>query len=450
MSDQFAQQDFNRAVGKANWRKILSWLTGANNKLLPYDEFRARLPIRGQHYIGLHQVPLEKIVGSMGRYNDFDRAFSPLQTRTKDRWINIDKAHYDQIHLPPVELIKMGDIYFVKDGNHRVSVARERGQLEIDAYVTEIDLPIKLSKEIKIDDLEAKKSQAEFYLTTNLNQIRPDANIEVTDSLAYTLLIEHIDTHRWYMGIEQNKEIPYEEAVASWFDNVYCPVVKDIRDQGLLKALSGHTETDLYLWIMEYQKYLRSALSMGEEDSEIAKSVAAKQLVDNLADTDVKKLIQLVDRSGLVEKLILQQEKARFLQETHLLDLRPDAMIETTIPGKYERLLDHITTHRWYTGENQHREITFDEAVISWYDNVYMPIVKAIREQKILDDFPGRTETDLYLWIVRHQWLLREEYGEELPIEQITETVSEQYSDTLSVDLLSRVVRSIKKRLANK
>ena len=99
---QTANQDFERAVMRGFFRKVLSLLTGANNELLRYDEVREQIPIRGQHYLGVKQVPIEKIVGSMGRYHDFDRAFLPTQVRTKNRWVSIDKAHYAQVELPPV------------------------------------------------------------------------------------------------------------------------------------------------------------------------------------------------------------------------------------------------------------------------------------------------------------------------------------------------------------
>ena len=121
--EQLANSDFERAVSRGFWRQILNWFKGTDNQLLPFDEVRARLPMYGQHYVGMRQVEVNKIVGSFGRYRDFDRVFLPLQRKTKDRWVSIDKAHYKQIPLPPVELYKIGDIYFVKDGNHRVSVA---------------------------------------------------------------------------------------------------------------------------------------------------------------------------------------------------------------------------------------------------------------------------------------------------------------------------------------
>jgi hypothetical protein len=444
MFDKLATDDFQRALNRASWRKIQGRLTGVDNRLLPYDEVRSRLPIRGQHYIGLHQVLIEKIVGSMGRYNDFDRAFLPTQNRTRDRWINIDKAHYSDIPLPPVELYKIGEIYFVKDGNHRVSVAHERGQLYIDAYVIEIDIPIKLTAETKMDDLVLKEKQAEFMVNTNLHTLHPSTELELTSPDLYDLLLEHIATHRWYLGVERKAEVSNDEAVISWYENVYLPLVEEIRQQELLKSFPGHTETDLYLWIMEYQKYLRQAYSAEESGEDLAKSVAAEQLVKNFPQSNVSKLIQLMSHTNWLDQLILNQERANFFEQTHILDLRPEAQIETTLPGKYDRLLDHIATHRWYLGEHRQAEVSFEQAVTSWYDNVYIPIVQVIREQEMLKDFPYRTETDLYLWIVRHQWHLRETYGEEVPIQKAAEEVTGQFGVSSPRSILQKVVDTIK------
>jgi hypothetical protein len=113
--NQFAQQDYERAMSKGFWRKILTWISGESNELLPFDEVREKLKIQGQRYAGLQQIPIDLILGSVGRYRDFDRIFLPKQRRTKDRWVNIDKAYYEQIPLPPVDLYQIGEIYFVKD-----------------------------------------------------------------------------------------------------------------------------------------------------------------------------------------------------------------------------------------------------------------------------------------------------------------------------------------------
>lgn len=137
---QLAHRHFERAKHKAEWRDLYSRLTRKCNHLLAFDQVRQGQPLKGQRYRGLQIVPIDSIVGSEGRSHDFDRAFFPRQTHTQERWISIDQAHHNQTPLPPVDLVKMGEMYFVRDGNHRISVARAHGQEFIDAYVTEIEM----------------------------------------------------------------------------------------------------------------------------------------------------------------------------------------------------------------------------------------------------------------------------------------------------------------------
>ncbi|MBN2549972.1 MAG: hypothetical protein JXB15_12490 [Anaerolineales bacterium] len=428
---QLAQKDFERAVSKGFWRKVLSILTRKDTQLLPFDEIRKRLPIRGQHYIGFRQVPIDKICGSMGRYHDFDRAFLPLQRRTRDRWISVDLAHYEAVPLPPVELYQIGDIYFVKDGNHRVSVARERGQDYVDAYVIEIDTPIKLTSDLQLSELDLKQAYADFLLNTRLNEFYPEAEIELSRPDFYPEVLRHIDLHRWYLGERRSKEIPYEEAVVSWYDQIYQPLVVMIREHGVLKDFSSHTEADLCLWLMEYQGYLRRAYNqMGEDDSDDmdAETTAARQLLGDYPLPAVKKLISLVNRAHWLDDIILEQERVEFLELTRLDQLRPGSQIIPTLPGQCNRIREHIAVHRWYLGEQRQAETPYDEAVASWYDRIYLPLIEIIREQGILEKFPGRTETDLYLWIITHRWYLQQAYEAEIPLEEAAEKFTEDFS----------------------
>jgi len=98
----------------------------------------------------------------------------------------------------------------------------------------------------------------------------------------------------------------------------------------------------------------------------------------------------------------------QFHETTGVSRLRPGARIELTLPGQYEKLLQHIATHQWYLGVEQKREVPYPEAVASWYDRVYLPTVEAIRSGDALKDFPNRTEADLYLWITEHHWYMHE------------------------------------------
>ncbi len=403
--DHLANQDYERAIWKSLWRMMITWLTGDTNELLPFDEVKGRLPARGQHYVGLRQVQIDRIVGSMGRYRDFDRAFLPKQQRTRDRWVSIDKAHLTEVPLPPVELYQMGEIYFVKDGNHRVSVARERGQEFIDAFITEIDISVPLTVDVQMGDLELKGEYALFLEQTNLNKLHPEATIELTLPGEYERLLEHINVHRWYLGEQRRSEVPYEEAVASWYDNVFRPLERVIEEQGLPGQFPGRTSGDLYLWIIEYQWYRREAYKEEDDFEQVA-----RQYITDYQEWPLAKLVNMLKKAAWVDHLILDQEEKDFLERTRIKALRPSSQIHLTIPGMYERLLEHISVHRWYLGEQRQNAVEEDEAVISWYDNVYLPMVRIVREQQILEEFPGRTESDVYVWIIENLEDLRQDF----------------------------------------
>jgi hypothetical protein len=420
--DHLVNQDFERALLKSFFRKVVTWLTGKSNDLLPFEEVKAHMPFRGQHYVGLRQIPIDQIVGSIGRYRDFDRAFLPRQKRTKDRWISIDRAHYQEVVLPPVELYKMGEAYFVKDGNHRVSVARAKGQVFMDAVVTEIDLQIPLTADTVFSDLELKGEYAIFLEKTRLNVLRESAQIELTLPGEYERLLEHISVHRWYLGEQHRREVPYEEAVASWYDTIYLPLVTILSEEKVVERFPGRKAGDLYLWTIEYLWYLREALK-----EEYAFEEAARQFIKGYSDWPVEKLANLLKRATWVDYLILEQEKASFLNLTRLLDDRPEAQIDLTMPGFYDKLLEHIDVHRWFLGTQRGSETSYPDAVMSWYDHVYLPLVSLIRAQKILDEFPGRTESDLYLWIIEHQGYLRETFGSDITLEQATERFRQEF-----------------------
>jgi hypothetical protein len=412
MYDSQAFEDFERAMRRSFWRKIRARLTGETNDLLPYDLVREDLPYKGQRDIGLQTVPLDKIVGSVGRYRDFDRAFLPTQRQTTNRWVNIRKAHYADVILPPVDLYKIGDVYFVKDGNHRVSVARDRDQVDIDAFVTEIDIPFRLTPDMAISEVQLQKAHGAFLQQTGLDELRPGADVLLSNPANYSRLHEHINAHRYYLGTELQADVPNDLAVKSWYDNIYTPLAEAIIQQGLDQEFDDLTLADLYLWVSEYQWLLREA-SQSTMDEEDARAEAYDEMAEIYKQREVRQIIRRLRHATWVDRMIRDREEAAFLEKTHIYDIRPEANIVATLPGKYEKILDHIDVHRYYMGLDQQRDVSYEEAVASWYDTVYQPLVEMIREQNILDHFPGRTETDAYIWAIDHREA--QEQGEDPP-----------------------------------
>jgi hypothetical protein len=251
-----ARADFSRARFKAFVNSIWSLIQGQPNQLLSYDEIKEKLRVGGPIYRGVQTVPVKQIVGSLNRYHQFDRAFLPTQTETAERWQRVNRAFYNDISLPPVVLYKVGEIYFVVDGHHRVSVAREQGQIFIEAEVRECATRVNITPNIRIEDLEILSEKVGFIERTGLDQVRPEANIKLTISDGFNRMLEHVAVHKYFMGLEQQRDISDEEAVADWYDNVYLPIAEVIRKSDILQDFPGQTEGDLYLWVLDHQHYL--------------------------------------------------------------------------------------------------------------------------------------------------------------------------------------------------
>ncbi|MCX6056517.1 MAG: DUF4032 domain-containing protein [Chloroflexi bacterium] len=257
---QVSKNDFSRAYMKSFWRSIFSWIRNSSNELLPFDEVVKRMPLRGQHYLGFRQIETAKVIGSVSRYHDFDRAFLPRQTHTRARWESIDRAYFQDVILPPIEVYKVGEIFFVKDGNHRVSVAQERGQVYMDAYVVEIDIPGTVDESLDLNNLVLTHEKAEFLGKTRLDLLVPDERICFSIPGQYDRLLQHIGVHRWFMGEKLNRPIHDDESVLGWYRDVYLPLMKIIQKHQILKEFPQRTETDLYLWIIEHRWYLAEEL----------------------------------------------------------------------------------------------------------------------------------------------------------------------------------------------
>ncbi|MDZ4159036.1 MAG: DUF4032 domain-containing protein, partial [Anaerolineaceae bacterium] len=207
----------------------------------------------------------------------------------RSRWMNIDRAHLANIILPPIEVYKIGEAYFVKDGNHRVSVAREREQVFIDAEVIEIDTPVEINASSDIDQIIRSVEQAEFLKQTDLPSQRPEVNIEFTLPGGYQILLEHINVHRYFLGLRRQAEISWSEAVAHWIDQVYLPLLRVIDENRILNEFPGRTESDLYLWIIEHLWYLRE-----ENQQEVSLEAAAAHYTDEYSQRPLRRILHLV------------------------------------------------------------------------------------------------------------------------------------------------------------
>ena len=274
---QMAIHDFQAARQKAGIQEVLARFTGKSTQLLSYDDVAEKLKLRARTERGVQHIPLVAIVGSVGRNTDFTRTFLPRHAGDQQRWANV-KAVFMDINsgtsLPPIEVYKVGDVYFVVDGNHRVSIAKQEGLTTIEARVIEFKTDITLTPDVQPDDLIIKAEYVEFLDTTRIHEARPNVDLSVTTCCQYDKLLEQIHVTQYVLQEETKRDVPLQDAAASWYDTTYIPLAEAIRDRGLLHWFPGRTITDLYIWIAEN----RAALEK-EQGWEIESDIAATDLI---------------------------------------------------------------------------------------------------------------------------------------------------------------------------
>ena len=271
-----SRERFRRSAGKAQVADLMGKVTGSDTDLVSYDAVATRLRARQQIEMGTRMVPLEQIVGSVGRYRDFTRTFLPRAGISPERWARVDAIMHSLEGYLPIELYKIGQVFFVRDGNHRVSVARANGLTHIEAYVTEIETDVDLT----LDDFERdqwiiKIERAEFLKATKLDELRPDNNVVLTAPGRYPILLRHITVHQYFLDLDRERAgnlepVEWPAAVMSWYDHIYLPVVEAIRKYSLLDDFPNRTEADLYLWIAYHREELARRYDLAPLSAEAA------------------------------------------------------------------------------------------------------------------------------------------------------------------------------------
>ena len=274
-----ALQDFTNARRKASIQEILARLAGRSSELLSYEEVAEKLKLNVRTEAGVYDIPLNAIIGSVGRYNEFNRGFLPLKNDDQQRWARVKAAVDDPlgVGLPPIEVYKVGEAYFVLDGNHRVSVARQEGFEFIEAHVIEVKTDIPITPDTQPDDLIIKAEYANFLAQTELASLRPGVDLSVSVPGQYDKLLEHIQVHRYFMGIDFQRDISYPEAVVHWYDEVYTAITEPVRERGLLRWFPGRTETDMYLWVSAYRANLETELGWSIRPEAAAEKLATQE-----------------------------------------------------------------------------------------------------------------------------------------------------------------------------
>ena len=255
-----SEEDFSRARNKALFNEIQHLLTPEEASLISLNDVKQLLKPKAETYQGMKVIPIDKIVGSEGRYKDFDNHFFPKSNFLKQRWEHVDEAAINDIILPPIKVYEISGVYFVRDGNHRVSVAKARGTEFIDAEVVSLQSEIKLKDPNNLADIIRQIVNYEkrvFYAETGFGDITDYWCLDFTTPGRYDVIYNHILTHKYYINQKKEEEVTMEEAILSWFNTVYLPLVTSVRKKHILHNFPKRTLADMYVWIVRYWDELK-------------------------------------------------------------------------------------------------------------------------------------------------------------------------------------------------
>ena len=250
-----SQEKWTRARRGVLVQRVVCTFKNCSVDLIPFEEVRTRLHLTQMYCRGLQDIEIARIRGSVGRYRDFTSAFLPRRDHLRQRWQRVNTMVSTQ-NMPPIEVYQVGDAYFVVDGNHRVSTARQEGMKTIAAYVCEFVTSVGLSAEADLDEVITKSEYAEFLYTTHLDKLRPGQEIVVTSPGHYRELECLITMFQEALEETRGEVTSYEDGLLLWYDMVYSPAVHEIKKSGVLERFPGRTEADLFIWMWKYQHRL--------------------------------------------------------------------------------------------------------------------------------------------------------------------------------------------------
>ena len=229
--------------------------------ILPFEEVVEALGYRGERQLGLQTIQLDSIVGTVGRERDFDRRFRPTSRRTRKRWERMATAARRGESFPPIDVYRIGDVHFVKDGHHRVSIARAQGLPDIDAYVTEVHTELGADRKITRQDLPLKSHQRLFFERVPL-PADARGRIELADEGRFAMLAEQVEAWGFRLIQERREPLDRREVAELWFREEYVPVVEMLREADLI---GKHTETEAYMTISGLRYMLLRTHAWDEE-----------------------------------------------------------------------------------------------------------------------------------------------------------------------------------------
>jgi hypothetical protein len=239
MSTGFPDSDVAAAFARERRRQALTKLASRVRRrddvtvMLPFEDVVAALGRTGERHVGLQSITLESVVGTVDRrHAEFDRRFRPASSRPRRRWESIAAARRRGRPMPPIEVFRLGELHFVIDGHHRVSVARAHGDTDIDAYVREVQTKVPVSDELMLRDLLRTRHQREFDERVPLPPAAR-ARIDITEAWRYEQLSKHVESWAFRASQADGRLLSRVAAAEAWFRDEYEPIADALEELGI-------------------------------------------------------------------------------------------------------------------------------------------------------------------------------------------------------------------------
>ncbi len=228
-----------------------------SDSLLPLEQVRSRLRVLGESYLGVREIPVDQIVGTVDRSVDFDQFFRPRRRELRRRLDAMADAFADR-PMPPISAYEAGGLYFVSDGHHRVALARRSKAEVIDAEVTRIRTSHRLHRGVDVLELVHTEQHRRFKERTRLQEAAPGARVEFSRPVGYGELLQIIEAHAYALSESQQRLVPMLEATRDWYATSWLPALDAIDESGLRGAYDFKTDGDRYLWAYRKLQELRA------------------------------------------------------------------------------------------------------------------------------------------------------------------------------------------------
>ena len=299
-----AKQTFDKARQQAKRERFFAWLYGKPTpNLIPFEKVAAEVQELQGSEPELRQIPLDMIIGSIGRYEEFTTHFLPLKDSLRDRWIGV-AVKAQEGGWPPIQVYQVFDGYWVVDGNHRVAVARQMGNDTIEAYVTLVPNSEEIDTNLPLDQMLVELGRRDFLALTKLDETISDHNIVISVPARYRVLSEQVLRFRKVLEEIDEQEKTVAQAAVGWYEMVYAPTALLLEMSDITDHVENRTVADLFVWMFQHRKSLRQQHGEYENWGDLIELISA-DFAQRHDSEHTHEAPSLIDRAkGVINQLI--------------------------------------------------------------------------------------------------------------------------------------------------